>query len=53
MDLNISHGNFETEMARVKDKYEKKLNGLQKKYQVDVENLKKQIAQLQRKLQER
>lgn len=44
--------NFEREMARMTDKYEKKLAGMQKKYVVDIENLKKQIAQLQRKLQE-
>lgn len=44
---------FEREMARVTDKYEKKLIGLQKKYVTDVENLKKQVAQLQRKLQEK
>lgn len=53
LDLNASYANHEIEMARMKDKYEKKLSGLQKKYQVDVDNLKKQIAQLQRKLQER
>ena len=44
---------FEAESVRQKDKYEKKLSGLQKKYAVDVESLKKQIAQLQRKLQEK
>jgi hypothetical protein len=43
--------NFELEMTRLTDKYEKKLAGLQKKYINDVENLKKQVAQLQRKLQ--
>lgn len=42
----------EREMARLADKYEKKLQGLQKKYLIDVENLKKQIAQLQKKLNE-
>jgi hypothetical protein len=45
--------NFEREITRLTDKYEKKLAGLQKKYIVDVENLKKQMAQLQRKLQEK
>lgn len=44
---------FEAELLRLKDKYEKKLSGLQKKYTVDVESLKKQIGQLQRKLQEK
>jgi hypothetical protein len=44
---------FEKEIARLTDKYEKKLSGLQKKYCTDVESFKKQIAQLQRKLQEK
>ncbi len=43
--------NFELEMVRLTDKYEKRLAGLQKKYVHDVENLKKQVAQLQRKMQ--
>jgi hypothetical protein len=42
---------FAMEIARLTDKYEKKLSGLQKKYIVDVECLKKQISHLQRKLQ--
>lgn len=42
--------NHEQQMARMVDKYEKKLLGLQKKYILDVETLKKQIANLQRKL---
>ena len=42
---------FERDFARLTDKYEKKLAGMQKKYLVDVEGLKKQIAALQRKLQ--
>jgi len=41
---------FHADISRLTDKYEKKLAGLQKKYIVDVENLKKQVAQLQRKL---
>lgn len=44
---------FEQEIARLTDKYEKKLQGLQKKYVTDTDQLKKQIAQLQRKLQEK
>lgn len=40
----------EREIARITDKYEKKLSGLQKKYLQDVEGLKKQISILQRKL---
>lgn len=42
--------NHDQQMARVIDKYEKKIMGLQKKYLTDVETLKKQIANLQRKL---
>lgn len=44
--------NAEQQISRLTDKYEKKLAGLQKKYQTDVECLKKQIASLQRKLKE-
>ena len=44
---------FEQEIARLTDKYEKKLSGLQKKYHLDVDALKKQNAQLQRKLHEK
>lgn len=42
--------NYEQQIARLTDKYEKKLIGLQKKYTTDVEALKKQVANLQRKL---
>ena len=45
--------NHERELARITDKFEKKLSGLQKKYLIDVETFKKQIAQLQRKLSEK
>lgn len=38
------------EISRLTDKYEKKLLGLQKKYTQDVAMLKKQIANLQRKI---
>lgn len=40
----------EQQMARLVDKYEKKLIGLQKKYLTDTENLKKHVALLQQKL---
>ncbi len=40
--------NHEREIARLTDKYEKKLIGLQKKYVQDTECLKKQIASLRR-----
>lgn len=42
---------YQREIQRLTDKYEKKFLGLQKKYLQDTEGLKKQIAQLQRKLQ--
>ncbi len=41
---------YEQQIARLTDKYEKKLIGLQKKYVQDTETLKKQVASLQRKL---
>lgn len=46
--LILSH---EREIARLTDRYEKKLLGLQKKYDQDTEALKKQLASLQRRLQ--
>ena len=46
-ELQSSH---EREIARLTDKYEKKLIGVQKKYTHDVDVLKKQLANLQRKL---
>jgi hypothetical protein len=42
--------NHDQDIARLVDKYEKKLLGMQKKYLADTEMLKKQIANLQRKL---
>lgn len=53
MTLEQMQKTFETEIARLTDKYEKKLSGLQKKYLIDTDGLKKQMASLQRKLQER
>lgn len=41
---------YDQHIARMTDKYEKKITGLEKKYLQDVEALKKQIASLQRKL---
>lgn len=41
----------EAEIARLTNKFEKTILGLQKKYLIDTEALKKQIAALQRKLQ--
>lgn len=42
--------NQEREIARITDKYEKKLAGLQRKYTNDVEQLKRQISTLQKKI---
>ncbi len=42
---------FKHEIARLTDKYEKKLAGLEKKYLIDTEGLKKQIKSLQRQCQ--
>lgn len=42
--------NYEQQLARLTDKYEKKILGLQKKYTTDMEVLKKQLSTLQRKL---
>jgi hypothetical protein len=53
LTLESLEKSFEREIARLVDKYEKKLSGLQKKYLIDTESLKKQIAHLQRKLQEK
>lgn len=48
--VEVLQRSHEQELARVTDRYEKKLLGLQKKYIQDTEALKKQIAALQRKL---
>jgi len=50
-DLEALKRNHERELARMTDKYEKKLSGLQRKYQNDLEAWKKQVAALQKKLQ--
>lgn len=42
--------NFEQMLVRIEDKYEKKLEGLQRKYIRDTDMLKKQVANFQRKL---
>lgn len=41
---------FHQQLARLTDKYEKKLLGIEKKYENDVAALKKQISNLQKKL---
>lgn len=43
----------EMQIARLTDRYEKKLAGWERKYDQDIAALKKQIAQLQRQLQEK
>lgn len=50
-DAEDTQRSHEREIARLTDKYEKKLSGLQKKYIQDVDALKKQISILQRKLE--
>ena len=42
--------NYQLQISRLTDKYEKKISGLEKKYITDVALLKKQVANLQRKL---
>lgn len=43
----------QNEIARITDKFEKKLSGLEKKYLADTEGLKKQVAAFQRKMHEK
>lgn len=50
MAIDKVHTHYQQQIARLTDKYEKKLLGHQKKYFQDTENLKKQIANLQRKI---
>lgn len=44
--------NYEQKIVRLVDKYEKKLSGLEKRYHQDVGALKKQLATLQRRLEQ-
>lgn len=48
--LEAMQKRHEREMAAMSNRYEKKLSGLQKKYVHDIEILKKQVLQLQKKL---
>lgn len=48
--LEAMQRNHDQLVARLTDKYEKKILGLQKKYIQDVDTLKKQVATLQRKV---
>lgn len=41
---------YETKIMRLTDRYEKRLAGLEMKYHTDIEQLKKQIANLQKKI---
>lgn len=52
-ELRKKQLDFETELSRVNERWEKKFQGLQKKYLIEVEALKKQIAALQRRLHEK
>jgi len=49
--LEQTVASHQREMARLNDKYESRLAGIQKKYVLDTEALKKQIRGLQQKLQ--
>ena len=49
LNLENTQRHYEQQIARLTDKYEKKISGLQKKYVQDTDNLKKQLAQLQKK----
>lgn len=49
-DLQSMQRSYDLQISRLTDKYEKKLQGLQKKYHTDIALLKKQIADLQRKM---
>lgn len=50
LSLEELQKDYEQQIARLVDKYEKKLTGMQKKYAQDTESLKKQIINLQRKM---
>lgn len=50
--LKESQKRYEREIAALTDRYEKKISGFQKKYLQDMEMMKKQISQLQKKLTE-
>lgn len=42
---------YQQQIARLTDKYEKRILGLEKKYHIDIATLKKQISTLQKKLE--
>lgn len=50
MDYEDLKRSCDEQIARLTDKYEKKINAMERKYFQDVEGLKKQIAALQKKL---
>jgi len=50
--LEKRYADLETRSKRLEDKYEKKILGLERKYHHDIAALKKQVAQLMRKLSE-
>lgn len=50
MSVEAMKRSYEQQIARLTDKYEKKLTGLQKKYLQDTEMLKKQLSLLQRRV---
>ena len=50
--VELSKDNFENELRKLKEKYEKKVLGLEAKYIRDTEGLRKQIGQLQKRVGE-
>lgn len=50
LSLSSIHQSYQHQISRLTDKYEKKLEGLQKKYVQDTAVLKKQLSSLQSKL---
>ncbi len=52
LSLEDLKAKYEREIAKLTDKFEQKMQGMQRKYTDDVQGFKKQIAQLQRRLQD-
>lgn len=50
-DIEAKMRDYEAQIARLKDRYEDKIAGWERKYEKDVTALKKQVAHLQRQLQ--
>ncbi len=50
MSIDELRKKHELEILRITDRYEKKIQGLLRKYQVDIEGYKKQVSALQKKI---